>query len=56
MGKKKSKKGKFRSKAQWRWAFANKKSWARRWAHRTPGGKKVRYRKLPRKKGMGRKR
>ncbi|AAN02063.1 gp9 [Mycobacterium phage Barnyard] len=56
MAKRKSKKGRFRSKAQWRWAFANKKSWARKWAHKTPGGKKVRYRKLPRKKGMGKKR
>lgn len=40
----------FRSKAQWRWAFATKKRWARRWAHKTPGGPKVRYRRLPRKK------
>ena len=25
----------FRSKAQQRWAFANHKPWARRWAHET---------------------
>jgi hypothetical protein len=44
--------GRFRSKKQWRlrWAFANKKSFARRWAHSTPGGKKIRYRRLPAKK------
>lgn len=35
------------SKKQWRWAFANKKEWAHRQAHRTPGGPKVRYRRLP---------
>jgi hypothetical protein len=43
----------FRSKAQWRWAFATKKSFARRWAHETPGGPKVRYRRLPRRVGRG---
>lgn len=37
----------FRSKKQWRWAFATKQKFARRWAHETPGGKKVRYRRLP---------
>jgi hypothetical protein len=26
----------FRSQAQWRWAFANKKPWAREWADETP--------------------
>jgi hypothetical protein len=41
----------FTSKAQWRWAFATKKPWARRHARRTPGGPKVRYRRLPRRKG-----
>jgi hypothetical protein len=46
----KQKIGKFRSKAQWRWAFATKQPWARKWAHQTPGGKKVRYRRLPKKK------
>ena len=39
--------GRFRSKAQWRWAFATHKSFAHRWAHATPGGKKVRYHRLP---------
>jgi hypothetical protein len=43
--------GRFRSRAQWRWAFANKKSFARRWARSTPGGKGVRYRRLPPRKG-----
>jgi hypothetical protein len=43
-------KGRMRSKAQWRFLFATKKPFARRWAHNTPGGKKVRYRKLPKKK------
>lgn len=40
----------FRSKKQWRWAFANKKSFARRWARETPGAKGARYRALPTKK------
>ncbi|QFG13189.1 hypothetical protein SEA_STEAMEDHAMS_4 [Gordonia phage SteamedHams] len=39
----------FKSKKQWRWAFATKQPWARRWAHATKGGKKTRYRRLPRK-------
>lgn len=50
------KKGRFHSKAQWRWAFATKQPWARRHAHNTPGGKKVRYQKLPKKKRGKRKR
>jgi hypothetical protein len=33
----------FKSKKQWRWAFAQGKSWARRWT------KKSSYRRLPRK-------
>lgn len=37
----------FRSRAQWRWAFATKQPFARRWAHKTPGGKIVRFRRLP---------
>lgn len=51
----KSKAGKYRSKAQVRWAFANHKSFARRWAHKAKvtQGKKVWYRKLPRKKNKG---
>lgn len=45
--KSKRKKTGFKSKKQWRWAFANKKRFARRMAHRTKGGKKTRYRRLP---------
>jgi hypothetical protein len=37
----------FKSKAQWRWAFANKMRWARGKARKTAGGKIVRYRRLP---------
>ena len=40
----------FKSKAQWRWAWATRQPWARRHAHATPGGKKTRYRRLPRRK------
>lgn len=47
MARRKGGKAPFRSRAQWRWAFATKKSFARRWAHKTPGGPKVRYRRLP---------
>lgn len=42
--------GGFRSRRQWRWAFASKKPWARTKAHRTKGGPKVRYRVLPERK------
>ena len=44
----------FKSKAQWRLFFANKrlKKYARKKAHATPGGKKVRYRRLPNRKGV----
>ena len=45
----------FASKKQWRWAFATKKSWARRKARETPGGPKVRYRRLPVRKGARKK-
>ena len=38
----------FKSKKQWRWAFANKKRFAHRWAHRTPS-----YKGLPWSKGAG---
>jgi hypothetical protein len=38
----------FMSKAQWRWAFATKKTFARRWAHSTPS-----YQALPRNKAGG---
>lgn len=40
----------FKSKSQWRWAFASGKTWAHRHAHATPGGKKIRYRRLPTRK------
>lgn len=30
----------YRSKKQWRWAFANKMPWAKKWAHETTGTKK----------------
>jgi hypothetical protein len=45
----------FKSKKQWRWAFANKMPWARKKAHKTKGGKVVRYRRLPYSKGSGKK-
>ena len=44
-------KGGFRSKAQWRWAFATRKPWARKAAHKTKGGPRARYRRLPSRKG-----
>lgn len=34
----------FRSKAQWGWAFASGKKWAKRWARKTPS-----YKALPRR-------
>jgi hypothetical protein len=37
----------FKSKKQWRWAFANKMPWAREKAHKTKGGKVTRFRRLP---------
>jgi len=52
----KKKGGHMRSKQQWKYLFATKKSFARRWAHNTPGKKVQRYRSLPRKKRSGRKR
>lgn len=45
----------FKSKKQWRWAFASKQPWAHEKAHRTKGGKKVRYRRLPESKHSGKK-
>ena len=45
----------FKSKKQWRWAFASKQPWARKKAHETAGGKVVRYRRLPASKHSGRK-
>lgn len=41
----------FRSKKQWRWAFATKQKFAHKWAHETPGGPRVRYRRLPTRVG-----
>jgi hypothetical protein len=35
----------FKSKTQWKWAWVNKKRWARKWSHETPS-----YKRLPRKK------
>lgn len=51
------KKGKhtgFKSKAQWRYFFANKKlrKYAHDKAHATKCGSKVRYRRLPARKGV----
>jgi hypothetical protein len=43
--------GSFRSRAQWRWAFARKMPWARRWARRSRS-----YNSLPRKARKGRRR
>jgi hypothetical protein len=43
--------GGFKSKAQWRWAYATHQPWARKKAHKTAGGKIVRYRRLPARKG-----
>lgn len=44
----------FRSKAQWRLFFANPRlrKYARKWAHRTAGGPKIRYRRLPERVGL----
>ncbi|AZS12546.1 hypothetical protein HWB99_gp010 [Mycobacterium phage DrLupo] len=56
MAKKKGRRkgpSRFHSKKQWKWCFANGKEWCRRHAHRTPGGKKVRYQKLPNSKRSG---
>lgn len=43
----------FKSKAQWKLFFANPKlrRWAKGKAHATPGPKKVRYDRLPARKG-----
>jgi hypothetical protein len=54
-GKKKGVYHGFRSKKQWRWAFASKQPWAREKAHRTKGGKVTRYRRLPASKHSGKK-
>lgn len=46
--------GGFKSKAQWRYFFANPRlrRYARKKAHKTAGGPVVRYRRLPRRKGV----
>ncbi|AER47652.1 hypothetical protein DORI_1 [Mycobacterium phage Dori] len=46
----------FKSKAQWRRFFADPKlrRYARKKAHATKGGKVVRYRRLPERKGVKR--
>jgi hypothetical protein len=47
----------FKSKAQWRYFFFKAKrdprfrKWAHEKAHATPGGKKIRYKRLPERKG-----
>lgn len=41
----------FKSKRQWRWAFANHKAWAREAAHKT----KTPFKRLPASKHSGRK-
>lgn len=45
----------FKSKKQWRWAWATKQPWARKKSHETKGGKIVRYRRLPESKHSGKK-
>ena len=41
----------FKSRKQWRWAFASHQPWAREKANKTAGGSVARYRRLPRSKG-----
>lgn len=53
-GKKKGTYHGFKSKKQWRWAFASHQPWAREKAHKTKGGPVVRYRRLPASKHSGR--
>ncbi|QPX62210.1 hypothetical protein PBI_INDLOVU_75 [Mycobacterium phage Indlovu] len=45
----------FKSKKQWRWAYATGQPWAHKKAHETKGGKVVRYRRLPASKHSGHK-
>lgn len=42
----------FRSKKQWKWAFANNKKFAKKWAHETVRS----YKALPSKKRKSKKR
>jgi hypothetical protein len=50
------KQGKVRSQAQWRWMWATKQPFARRWAHarKRTAGKVKGYRTLPARKGTRR--
>lgn len=43
--------GPMHSKAQWRFLWATKKPFAEKWSHETAGGPKIRYRRLPERKG-----
>lgn len=45
----------FKSKKQWRWAWASGQPWADKKSHETAGGPKIRYRRLPESKHSGRK-
>lgn len=45
---------KFASKKQWRWAFATRQAFARRWAHRNQRSRP--YRTLPTRSRGGRRR
>lgn len=55
VGKKRGTYHGFKSKKQWRWAFASKQPWADQKAHRTAGGPRVRYKRLPESKHSGNK-
>lgn len=46
----------FRSKAQWRWAFATHQRFARKWAHKTPSFKALPVRKTLKGVGSARRR
>lgn len=50
------KQGKVRSRAQYRWMFATKQPFARRWAHarKRAAGKITGYRTLPARRGVRR--
>jgi hypothetical protein len=45
----------FKSKKQWRWAWASHQPWADQKSHRTAGGPRIRYRRLPESKHSGKK-
>ena len=44
----------FKSKKQWRWAFATKQPWAREKAHKTKGGPKSAIAVFPNQNSQGR--